>query len=115
MKTLQYFLPIITAILGFLLSYLFKKTKTIEVIKEVPVEVIKLVEVKTKINQVQVAEVVTEGDFQHILGFDYFNRKQVITINYRKGMLDNFKNGDIFEYVNSSTQAELIFDTVSIA
>ena len=111
METIQYFLPIITAILGFFISLLFKRVKTIEVIKEIPIEIIKLVEV----NQCQVGEIVTEDNFQYIIAWDYYNRKQVITKKYTKGMLDNFKNGDIFQYLNSSTQAELIFDTVSVA
>ena len=107
MEQIQYFLPIITAILGFLLSYLFRKTKTIEVVKEV----IKLVEVKTKVNQVQVAE----GIIQYIKGWDYFNRKQVVTKHYGLSVLSPFKNGDIFEYVGDPKEAELIFETVSYA
>lgn len=105
MEQLQYFLPIITAILGFLFCYLLKKPKTVEVIK--------IVEVKERVNQCQVAEVVTENSQQYILAWDYFNRKQVITKHYNKGTLDSYKNGDIFEYTGDYQKAELIFETVS--
>lgn len=115
-------LPIFGAILGYAIShFFFPKTITVvkevikEVVKEVPVEVVKIVEVKRVVNQCQVAEVVTEGDFQHILGFDYYNRKQVISTSYRKGMLDNLKNGDIILYTGQIVAAELDFNTISVA
>lgn len=105
MEQLQYFLPIITAILGFLFCYLFRKPKIVEITK--------FVEVKVRVNQCQVAEVVTEELGQYILAWDYFNRKQVITKRYNVGTLNSYKNGDIFEYTGDSQKAELIFETVS--
>lgn len=100
---------IIGIIIGWFLHLFFGKVKVVtkEVIKEIIKEV--------KVNQVQVAEVVIEGDDAYIVGFDYFNRKQVITIKYNKNILSNYKNGDIFFYTSTYESAKLDFTNVSIA
>lgn len=100
---------IIGIIVGWFLHLYFGKSKVVtkEVIKEVIKEV--------RFNQVQVAEVVIEGDTAYIVGWNYYGRFKVTSKKYKTEELVSYKNGDIFEYIGSSTEANLILETVSIA
>ena len=100
-------LIVVALIIGWFLHKFFGKPKTVEVTK--------IVEVLKVVNQVQVAEVVMDGNQEFIKGFDYYNRKAVITKKYNENVLSQFKNGDIFLYTGEFNNATLILNTVSIA
>jgi hypothetical protein len=100
-------LSIISFIVGFAISFFFFKKSTVK-------EIIKTIEVIKSTNQVQVAEIVTTDSEQFLKGFDYYNRKAVVSVNYPVGTLSMLKNGDILLYSKQADAAELILSSVSI-